>query len=151
MNSHLLPLFISCRSSGEKLIKYQIKIISSKLILCDHVPDSHGHSILQSIDITGRKLMLITLKKVYTLYVFMYSSILRIFVKNYENLVAITLSLLITELKFKITRLGNISFLWDESKAWLFIHSQTVGVLYVAIEPLITKISCFSSLQLCFL
>ena len=95
--------------------------------------------------------MLITLKKVYTLYVFMYSSILRIFVKNYENLVAITLSLLITELKFQITRLGNINFLWDESKAWLFIHSQTVGVLYVAIEPLITKISCFSSLQLCFL
>ena len=90
--------------------------------------------------------MLITLKKVYALYVFMYISILRIFVENYENLVAITLSLLITELIFQITRLGNISFSWDESKAWLFIHSQ-----YVAIEPLITKISCFSSLQLCFL
>ena len=116
MNSHLLPLFISCRSSGEKSIKYQIKITSSKLILFDHVPDSHDHSILQSIDITGRKLTLITLKKVYTLYVFMYSSILRIFVKNYENLVAITLSLLINELKFQITRLSNISFSWDESR-----------------------------------
>ena len=96
--------------------------------------------------------MLITLKKVYTLYVFMYISILRIVVKNYENLVGITLSLLINELKFcQITRLSNIIFSWDESKAWLFIRSQTVGVLYVAIEPLITKISCFSSLQLCFL
>lgn len=80
--------------------------------------------------------MLITLKKVYALYVFMYISILRVFVENYENLVAITLSLLITELIFQITRLGNISFSWDESKAWLFIHSQTFGVLYVAIEPL---------------
>ena len=95
--------------------------------------------------------MLITLKKVYTLYVFMYSSILRIFVKNYENLVAITLSLLINELKFQITRLSNISFSWDESKAWFFIGSQTVGVLYLAIEPLIIKISYFSSLKLCFL
>ena len=26
MNSHLLPLFISYRSSGEKLIKYQAKL-----------------------------------------------------------------------------------------------------------------------------
>ena len=26
MNSHLLPLFISCRSNGEKLIKYQANI-----------------------------------------------------------------------------------------------------------------------------
>ena len=34
--------------------------------------------------------MLITLKKVYALYVFMYISTLRVFVKNYENLVAIT-------------------------------------------------------------
>ena len=77
--------------------------------------------------------MLITLKKVYALYVFMYISILRVFVENYENLVAITLSLLITELIFQITRLGNMSFSWDESKARLFIHSQTFGVLYVAI------------------
>ena len=32
MNSHLLPLFISYRSSGEKMIKYQAN--SSFLILC---------------------------------------------------------------------------------------------------------------------
>ena len=58
LNSHLLPLFISYRSSGEKLI---IKI-SSKFILCDHVRNSHDHSVLQSIDISRRNLMLITLK-----------------------------------------------------------------------------------------
>ena len=57
MNSHLLPLFISYKSSGEKLIK-----ISSRFILCDHVRNSHDHSVLQSIDITKRNLMLITLR-----------------------------------------------------------------------------------------
>ena len=34
--------------------------VSSKLILCDHVCNSHDHSVLQSIDITRRNLMLIT-------------------------------------------------------------------------------------------
>ena len=34
----------------------------SKFILCDHVPNSNDHSVLQSIDITRRNLMLITLR-----------------------------------------------------------------------------------------
>ena len=34
--------------------------ISSKFILCDHVRNSYDHSVLQSIDITRRNLMLIT-------------------------------------------------------------------------------------------
>ena len=38
------------------------KLISSKFILCDHVCNSHDHSVLQSIDITKRNLMLITLR-----------------------------------------------------------------------------------------
>ena len=36
--------------------------MSSKFILCDHVRNSHDHSVLQSIDITRRNLMLITLR-----------------------------------------------------------------------------------------
>ena len=36
--------------------------ISSIFILCDHVCNSHDHSILQTIDITRRNLMLITLR-----------------------------------------------------------------------------------------
>ena len=36
--------------------------ISSKFILCDHVLNSHDHSVLQSIVITRANLMLITLK-----------------------------------------------------------------------------------------
>ena len=36
--------------------------MSSKFILCDHVCNSHDHSVLQSIDITRRNLMLITLR-----------------------------------------------------------------------------------------
>ena len=51
------PLFIYYRSSEEKLIKYQ-----TKNILCDHVLNSHDHSVLQSIAITRRNLMLITLR-----------------------------------------------------------------------------------------
>ena len=35
---------------------------SSKFILCDHVHNSHDHSVLQSIDIARRNLMLITLR-----------------------------------------------------------------------------------------
>ena len=35
--------------------------ISSKFILCDHVGNSNDHSVLQSIDITRRNLMLINL------------------------------------------------------------------------------------------
>ena len=36
--------------------------MSRKFILGDHVRNSHNHSVLQSIDITGRDLMLITLR-----------------------------------------------------------------------------------------
>ena len=36
--------------------------MSSKLILCDRVRNSHDHSVLQSIDVTRRNLMLITLR-----------------------------------------------------------------------------------------
>ena len=49
---------MSCENalgSGEKLIKYQ-----AKYILCDHVLNSHDHSVLQSIAIR-KNLMLITL------------------------------------------------------------------------------------------
>ena len=39
----------------------EVDKISSKFILCDHVRNSHDHSILQiSIDITRRNFMLIT-------------------------------------------------------------------------------------------
>ena len=38
----------------------EVDKISSKFILCDHVCNSHDHSILQSIDITRRNLMLMT-------------------------------------------------------------------------------------------
>ena len=40
----------------------QVDKISSKFIMCDHVRNSHNHSVLQSIDITRRNLMLITLR-----------------------------------------------------------------------------------------
>ena len=36
--------------------------MTSKIILCDHVRNSHDHSVLQFTDITRRNLMLITLK-----------------------------------------------------------------------------------------
>ena len=39
----------------------EVDKISSKFILCDHVLNSHDHSVLQSIDITTRNLALITL------------------------------------------------------------------------------------------
>ena len=57
LNSYLLPLFISCRSSGGEVDK-----ISSKFILCDQVRNSHDPSVLQSIDIKRRNLTLITLR-----------------------------------------------------------------------------------------
>ena len=56
LNSHCYPLFIPTDVVGE------FDKISSKFILCDHVSNSHDHSVLQSIDITRRTLMLITLK-----------------------------------------------------------------------------------------
>ena len=40
----------------------EVDKISSKFILCDHVHNSYGHSVLQSIDFTRRNLMLITLR-----------------------------------------------------------------------------------------
>ena len=39
----------------------EVDKISSKYILYHHVLNSHDHSVLQSIDITGRNLMLIAL------------------------------------------------------------------------------------------
>ena len=39
----------------------EVDKISSKFILCDHVRNSHDHSVLQSIDITKRNLTLIIL------------------------------------------------------------------------------------------
>ena len=40
----------------------EVDKISNEFILYDHVLNSHDHSVLQSIDITGRNLMLITLR-----------------------------------------------------------------------------------------
>ena len=40
----------------------EVDKISSTFILCDHVLNSHDHSVSQSIDITRRNLMLITLR-----------------------------------------------------------------------------------------
>ena len=40
----------------------EVDKISSKFILCDHVCNSHDHSVLRSIDIARRNLMLITLR-----------------------------------------------------------------------------------------
>ena len=40
----------------------EVDKISSKFIFCDHVRNSHEHSVLQSIDITRKNLMLITLR-----------------------------------------------------------------------------------------
>ena len=56
LNSHLLPLFISYRSSGEKLIKFQANsscVIMSIILM-------NNWSVLQGIDSTRRNLMLIT-------------------------------------------------------------------------------------------
>ena len=35
---------------------------TNEFMLCDHVHNSHDHSVLQSIDITRKNLMLITLR-----------------------------------------------------------------------------------------
>ena len=43
-------------------LRGEVDKISNKFILCDHVRSSHDHSVLQSIDITRRNLMLITQK-----------------------------------------------------------------------------------------
>ena len=40
----------------------EVDKMTSKIILCDHVRNSHDHSVLQFTDITRRNLMLITLK-----------------------------------------------------------------------------------------
>ena len=40
----------------------EVDKISSKFMLCDHVRNSLDHSVLQSIDITRRNLMLVTLR-----------------------------------------------------------------------------------------
>ena len=54
MNSHLLPLLISYRSRGEKLIEYKATD-SSRVIIS---VSSDEHSVLQSSDIARRNLML---------------------------------------------------------------------------------------------
>ena len=40
----------------------EVDKISNEFMLCDHVHNSHDHSVLQSIDITRTNLMLITLR-----------------------------------------------------------------------------------------
>ena len=57
LNSHLLPIFLSYRCSGERLIKYHTNsycVIMSVILMTT--------LFLQSIDITRRNLMLITLR-----------------------------------------------------------------------------------------
>ena len=55
-SSFINPLNLKIKIWGE------VDKISSKFILFDHVCNSHDHSVLQSIDITRRNLMLITLR-----------------------------------------------------------------------------------------
>ena len=40
----------------------EVDKISRKFILCDNVRNSHDHSVLQSIDIRRRNLMMVTLR-----------------------------------------------------------------------------------------
>ena len=54
--SFLAPIHFLQKLWGE------VDKISSRFILCDHVRNSHENSVLQSIDITRRNLMLITLR-----------------------------------------------------------------------------------------
>ena len=54
--SFVIPIHFRQKQWGE------VDKISSKFILCDHVRNSHDHSVLQSIDFTRRNLMLITLR-----------------------------------------------------------------------------------------
>ena len=54
--SFVAPIYFLQKLWGE------VDNISDKYILCDHVCNSHDHSVLQSIDITRRNLMLITLR-----------------------------------------------------------------------------------------
>ena len=53
---------ICCPYSFPTEVVGEVDKILSKFILCDHAPNSHDHSVLQSIDITRRNLMLITLR-----------------------------------------------------------------------------------------
>ena len=55
LNSHLLLLFISYRFGGKKLIKYPVK---SSFVIMSVIPMTT--TVLQSINITRRNLMLIT-------------------------------------------------------------------------------------------
>ena len=54
--SFVAPIHFLQKKLGE------VDKISSTFILCDHVRNSHDHSVSQSIDITRRNLMLITLR-----------------------------------------------------------------------------------------
>ena len=54
--SFVVPIHFLQKHWGE------VEKISSKFILCDHVCNSHDHSVVQSIDITRRNLMLITFR-----------------------------------------------------------------------------------------
>ena len=55
-SSFVSPIHLLQKHWGE------VEKISSKFILCDHVCNSHDYSVVQSIDITRRNLMLITLR-----------------------------------------------------------------------------------------
>ena len=54
--SFVAPIYFLQTKWGE------VDKISSKFVFCDHVRDSHDHSVLQIIDITRRNLILITLR-----------------------------------------------------------------------------------------
>ena len=60
LNSHFKPLFISFRSNGEKLIKYQAN--SSCVIMSVILMSTLFIKKNKDIDITRRNLMLITLR-----------------------------------------------------------------------------------------
>ena len=45
-----------------RVARWLADYLDPKFILCDHILNSHNHSVSQSMDITGRNLMLITLR-----------------------------------------------------------------------------------------
>ena len=57
-----IEILIFCPYSFPIEVVGEVGKTLSKFILCDHVLNSHDRSVLQSIDITRRNLMLITLR-----------------------------------------------------------------------------------------
>ena len=55
-------ILICCLYLFPTEVVVEVDKLSSKFILCDHVRNSHDHSVLSYIDITRRNLMLITLR-----------------------------------------------------------------------------------------